>query len=77
MGDSGGLHLCTWRKESARRIYLGLVVLLHLVVLSEASSVSKSCEKKAVFQGTAKRSRTTDAPRQGHLLSLRLFVAAV
>ncbi|KAK5882858.1 hypothetical protein CesoFtcFv8_021400 [Champsocephalus esox] len=50
MGDSGGLHLCTWRKESARRIYLGLLVLLHLVVLSEASSVSKSCEKSC-FSG--------------------------
>ncbi|KAL3050711.1 hypothetical protein OYC64_012683 [Pagothenia borchgrevinki] len=50
MGDIGGLHLCTWRKESRRRTYLGLLVLLHLVVLSEASSVSKSCEKSC-FSG--------------------------
>ncbi|KAK5854371.1 hypothetical protein PBY51_015446 [Eleginops maclovinus] len=50
MGDIGGLHLCTWRKDSRLKTYLGLLVLLHLVVHSEASSVSKSCEKNC-FSG--------------------------
>uniref|UniRef100_A0A7N9AWV3 Attractin-like 1a n=1 Tax=Mastacembelus armatus TaxID=205130 RepID=A0A7N9AWV3_9TELE len=52
----GGRHLCTWTrssKGSARHVlktYLGIFVTLHLVLHSDASSVSKSCDKNC-FSG--------------------------
>ncbi|KAK9541252.1 hypothetical protein VZT92_001310 [Zoarces viviparus] len=46
MDDVGGIHLCTWAAtRSVLRTYLGVLVVLHLVLRAEASSVSKSCEK--------------------------------
>uniref|UniRef100_A0AAQ4Q4F3 Attractin like 1 n=1 Tax=Gasterosteus aculeatus aculeatus TaxID=481459 RepID=A0AAQ4Q4F3_GASAC len=45
MGDLCGIHLCTWT-GAGRRVpttYLGVLVMLHLVLHAEASSVSRSC----------------------------------
>lgn len=45
MGDLGGMHPCTWT-AAGRRVpttYLGVLVMLHLVLHAEASSVSRSC----------------------------------
>lgn len=56
MGDVGGIHLCAWTKSSKRsardvlKTYLGIFVMLHLVLHTEASSVSKSCDKNC-FSG--------------------------
>ncbi|KAI3362821.1 hypothetical protein L3Q82_001870 [Scortum barcoo] len=56
MDGTGGVHLCTWTKPSRRgardalRTCLGVFVMLHLVLHTEASSVSKSCDKSC-FSG--------------------------
>ncbi|XP_044070048.1 attractin-like protein 1 isoform X6 [Siniperca chuatsi] len=56
MDDVAGTNLCTWTKSSKRsardvmKTYLGIFVVIHLVLHTEASSVSKPCEKKC-FSG--------------------------
>lgn len=56
MDGARGIHACTWTKlpqTSARdvlRTYVGLLLLLHLVVHAEGSSVAKPCEE-ACYSG--------------------------
>lgn len=56
MGDVAKIQLCTWTKSSNRsardvlKTYVGLFVMLHLVLRTEASSFSKSCDKNC-FSG--------------------------
>uniref|UniRef100_A0AAQ5ZB26 Attractin-like 1a n=1 Tax=Amphiprion ocellaris TaxID=80972 RepID=A0AAQ5ZB26_AMPOC len=56
MDDTEAEHLCTWSGASRRsvrdvlRTYLGILMVLHLVLHTEASSVSKSCDKNC-FSG--------------------------
>uniref|UniRef100_A0A673B1M1 Attractin like 1 n=1 Tax=Sphaeramia orbicularis TaxID=375764 RepID=A0A673B1M1_9TELE len=41
MDDTGGVHLCTWKTNTV----LGVLVMLHLVAHTDASGVSKTCDK--------------------------------
>uniref|UniRef100_A0A7N6BX10 Attractin-like 1a n=1 Tax=Anabas testudineus TaxID=64144 RepID=A0A7N6BX10_ANATE len=56
MDDVSGIHRCAWTRSSrksprgALTTYLGVLVMLHLVLHAEASSVSKPCDKNC-FSG--------------------------
>lgn len=56
MDEAAGTHVCAWSGPTRKsvqdaRVYLGILMLLHLVLRAEASSASKSCEKSC-FSGT-------------------------